>query len=320
MSLFQPDFSTNKPIIAVCGSTGYQGGSVVRHLLRDGRFAVRALTRKPNGPHARELARAGAVVVEADFDDPVSLRHAFQDCYGAYGMTDYYEAAEKEEQQGINIVEAAKATKLKHLVLCTAPTSPDTTIKVFKAKAIAYAHLKVSGVPYTAFAFGFYFGNIFISGALSKNISGGWQLSFPYPTDIPIPSTSPKDIGAYVLGAFTNPSEWLNKEMQVCNEMVTPRQYAETFAEVTGSTVKINETTREQFMALEHLPNTSVKWGIFKWFLDEHDRGNSTLSTETAARLCPTRQTWREFVVEHTEIPATKPLMIECFCTQELFR
>lgn len=32
-------------------------------------------------------------------------------------MTDYYEAADKEEQQGINIVEAAKATKLKHLVM-----------------------------------------------------------------------------------------------------------------------------------------------------------------------------------------------------------
>ena len=32
-------------------------------------------------------------------------------------MTDYYEAAEKEVQQGINVVEAAKTTKLKHLVL-----------------------------------------------------------------------------------------------------------------------------------------------------------------------------------------------------------
>jgi hypothetical protein len=39
------------------------------------------------------------------------------DCYGAYGMADYYEAGEKEEQQGINIVEAAKVAKLKHLVL-----------------------------------------------------------------------------------------------------------------------------------------------------------------------------------------------------------
>jgi hypothetical protein len=32
-------------------------------------------------------------------------------------MTDYYEAFEKEAQQGINIVKAAKYTKLKHLVI-----------------------------------------------------------------------------------------------------------------------------------------------------------------------------------------------------------
>lgn len=45
-------------------------------------------------------------------------RHMFGlDCYGAYGMTDYYDAGEKEAQQGINIVEAAKVAKLKHLVL-----------------------------------------------------------------------------------------------------------------------------------------------------------------------------------------------------------
>lgn len=37
-----------------------------------------------------------------------------------------------------------------------------------------------------------------------------------------------------ILAAFANPSEWLGKEMSVCNELVTPRQYAETFAEVTG--------------------------------------------------------------------------------------
>jgi hypothetical protein len=38
-------------------------------------------------------------------------------CYGAFGMTNYYEALDKEGQQGINIIEAAKSAKLKHLVL-----------------------------------------------------------------------------------------------------------------------------------------------------------------------------------------------------------
>jgi uncharacterized protein YbjT (DUF2867 family) len=39
---------TEKKIVAVVGSTGIQGGSVVRTLLEDGTFAVRALTRDVN--------------------------------------------------------------------------------------------------------------------------------------------------------------------------------------------------------------------------------------------------------------------------------
>jgi hypothetical protein len=37
-------------------------------------------------------------------------------CYGVFGITDYFEAFEKEAQQGYNIVDAAKAAKVKHLV------------------------------------------------------------------------------------------------------------------------------------------------------------------------------------------------------------
>ncbi|GAB1525135.1 hypothetical protein RhiTH_008292 [Rhizoctonia solani] len=111
----------DKPIIAVCGATGIQGGSVVKHLLRDGRFSVRALTRKPTSFRAKELVRSGATVVEADFANITSLYNAFEGCYGAFGITDYYEAFDEEGQHGINIIDAAKATKLKHLVMSTVP-------------------------------------------------------------------------------------------------------------------------------------------------------------------------------------------------------
>lgn len=37
-----------KRLIAVTGATGHQGGSVIRYLLEDGTFRVRALTRRPN--------------------------------------------------------------------------------------------------------------------------------------------------------------------------------------------------------------------------------------------------------------------------------
>jgi nucleoside-diphosphate-sugar epimerase len=44
---------SQKSIIAVTGATGLQGGSVVRYLLEDGTFNVRAVTRNINSEKAK---------------------------------------------------------------------------------------------------------------------------------------------------------------------------------------------------------------------------------------------------------------------------
>ena len=44
--------SQGEKIIAVCGSTGSQGGSVVQALLKQGKFRVRGLTRKSTSEKA----------------------------------------------------------------------------------------------------------------------------------------------------------------------------------------------------------------------------------------------------------------------------
>lgn len=42
-----------KKVIAVVGATGAQGGSVVKFLLKDGKYHVRGLTRKADSPAAQ---------------------------------------------------------------------------------------------------------------------------------------------------------------------------------------------------------------------------------------------------------------------------
>jgi len=46
-------------LVLVSGATGQQGGSIARELLGDG-WRVRAMTRKPDGEAAQDLARPGA--------------------------------------------------------------------------------------------------------------------------------------------------------------------------------------------------------------------------------------------------------------------
>ena len=94
-----------KPIITVFGATGAQGGGLVRALLGDSdrHFAVRAVTRKPDGAAARQLVEAGAEVVLADLDDGASVLRALEGAYGAFFVTSFWEhlSAEKELAQAL---------------------------------------------------------------------------------------------------------------------------------------------------------------------------------------------------------------------------
>ncbi|CAE6405712.1 unnamed protein product [Rhizoctonia solani] len=309
----------DKPIIAVCGATGFQGGSTVKHLLKDGRFAVRGLTRNSESANAKALSAQGVEVVRADFNDMDSLIAAFKGCYGVFGVTDYFDAFEREAQQGINIVDAAKAVGIKHLVL-SAGAENDPPVVVLEHKATAAAHLRTSGVPWTVFATSFYYSNLTLFDALTRDPrTGGWRFYIPFPSDIPMPSISPKDIGAYIVAAFTNPEEWIGKDMNIVNEYITPREYAETFADVTCSYIEVTEVTREDFLAMEHQPFTLQAWDVFKWFIDQHDKGEPFYDVHLAKRLCPNKQSFRDYVKEHREVSPEQPMKIQCYRTQERF-
>lgn len=47
--------SSQKRIIAVVGATGTQGGGIVRDLIKDGEFAVRAITRNPDSDASKGM-------------------------------------------------------------------------------------------------------------------------------------------------------------------------------------------------------------------------------------------------------------------------
>ena len=107
--------SGDRKVIAVTGATGAQGGGLARALLSDpeSAFLVRAITRNPESEAALALRRLGADVVRADLDDADSLLRAFDNAYGAFCVTSFWEhfSPERELRQAENMAEAARKSQ-----------------------------------------------------------------------------------------------------------------------------------------------------------------------------------------------------------------
>jgi hypothetical protein len=67
------------------------------------------------------LHQAGAEIVKGDFDDIVSIKNAMKDCYGVFGVTNFWEHFNKEYQQGNNLIDAVKEMEIKHFAFHTLP-------------------------------------------------------------------------------------------------------------------------------------------------------------------------------------------------------
>eukprot|EP00275_Glaucocystis_incrassata_P001216 EC122225.1.p1 GENE.EC122225.1~~EC122225.1.p1 ORF type:complete len:138 (+),score=36.78 EC122225.1:111-524(+) len=108
----------SKPLIVVVGATDAQGGGVVQHLLKDGGYAIRGVTRNTESEKAKALAAQGVEVVKADQADLESLKAAFAGAKGAFLVTNYWEIhdADKEIQYGKNLGDAAKAAGVEHVI------------------------------------------------------------------------------------------------------------------------------------------------------------------------------------------------------------
>jgi nucleoside-diphosphate-sugar epimerase len=118
--------------VVVLGATGQQGGSVAAALRADG-WAVRAVVRDPSGPRARSLSAAGVETVRGDLADPESLRAAFSDAYGVFGVQPNSGQAgaevtkEDEVRFGTAVADIAERCGVAHLVHSSAITAGSTT-------------------------------------------------------------------------------------------------------------------------------------------------------------------------------------------------
>jgi uncharacterized protein YbjT (DUF2867 family) len=301
---------SEKKIIAVVGSTGAQGGGLVRAILADpsGEFAARALTRKPDSDKARELAKLGAQVVAADIDDAAAVRRAFDGAYGAFCVTNFWEhfSPEKESVQAANMAKAAKEAGVGHVIWSTledtrrfVPITDDRmptlmgkySVPHFDGKGEADAHFAAAGAPTTWLLTSFYWDN-FIGFGLGPKRGADGVLALNLPLgERKFPAIAVVDIGKCALGIFKRGKELIGKTVGIAGEHLTGREMAASLSKALGQKVNYNAVPFDVFRGLG-FPGAQDLGNMFQFNHDFADEFCGARNLAFSRSLNPALQTF----------------------------
>lgn len=232
-------------IILVTGATGRQGGAVARHLLKN-QWTVRALTRDPSQPAAKELARLGATVAQGDLNEADSVRRALEGCYGVFSVQEVMkQGIEGEVRQGRLLADLARQANIEHFVYASvAAANRETGIPHFQSKWEIENHLRSTRLACTILRPVFFMENFNIPAIRDSLLHG--TLSLPLKPDKPLQLIAVTDIGAVAAIVFGDPGRYLGQELDLAGDAVSMRQAAIHFSNILGKAVKYVPSSLEQ--------------------------------------------------------------------------
>lgn len=244
-----------KKIILVTGATGAQGGAVARALLQQGRFDVRIFTRNASSPAAAKLKRLGAQVAEGDMHDKHSLESAMENCYGVFGVTDYWEHGYREYTLGRNLVEAVAVCGIRHFVLhtqpdCKALSGGELDVPQCDIKAALRSFSEDLRLPATYMQVPFYYENFLQRFPLRQDQFGTYQFSFPQ-GHTPMAMVSVEDLGPIVATIFAQPASYLGQTVTAVGADKSCDLYAKAMRRVLELPVHYNYVPWELYRSLE---------------------------------------------------------------------
>ncbi|KZV63170.1 NmrA family protein [Peniophora sp. CONT] len=305
--------SGSRKLIAVTGATGQQGSSVVEFLLKDPEtFTVRAITRNTSSPAAKALAQRGVEVVQADLASLEQTTKAFEGAYGVFGLTQFYEHGfDAEQLHGKNIVDAAKAAGVQHLVWSSVEGREGECGAIsWRSKALIEDHIAKAGLPYvTYFHVPMYYQNFWTSFfAPAYDEEKGFNWSVPFLPDVPIFAFSVEDTGGLVVPAFKDPAKFNGVRIKTVTEFLSLRDLATQFSEVTGEKASLAlEITREQFEASRHAPHPAAELMYLSWeYVIRAGPDSGVRDPEQTRSIYPQVKTYKEWV---KDAPMVKELV-----------
>jgi uncharacterized protein YbjT (DUF2867 family) len=307
----------DKKVIAVVGATGAQGGGLVRAILSDtsGGFVARALTRDVHSDKAKELAKLGAEVVQADVDDEESLRRAFSGAYGAYCVTFFWAhfSPEKEVAEAAAMARAAKRAGVEHVIWSTledtrqwVPVGDNRMptlmgkykVPHFDAKGEANYLFTGLGVPTTFLLTSFYWDNLIGFGmGPRKGPDGKLAITLPM-GDRKLPGIVAEDIGRCAYGIFKKGREFIGKTVGVAGEHLTGAQMAAALARALGQEVRYNDVPPEVYRGFG-FPGAEDLGNMFQFKRDFEEYFCGARNLDVARSLNPSLETFDGWLAQN---------------------
>ncbi|WP_290523639.1 NmrA/HSCARG family protein [Alcanivorax sp.] len=229
--------------ILVTGATGAQGGALIPLLLEKG-FSVRALTRNPDKPAAKALAREGVEVVAGDLDDSVSLQLACKECYGVFALQNFWEkdvGYQREIDQGIRLADAAAAAGVQHFLQTSVAGCEEAgNVLHFASKWQIEQHIEKLGLPFTMLREVFFMENFFepvMGNKGKKAINPALVLATLdgcLDKDVPFHMVTVDDIARASAEIFANPDKFIGTRPDLASDVLTVAQMKHIYRKVTG--------------------------------------------------------------------------------------
>lgn len=302
--------TSDKPIIAVAGSTSKQGRSVVEAALGSGRLRVRALTRSPASRQAQSLARMGAEIVAAPLapghDD--EWRAAFSGASGAFLMTPPTSPNGSQEYElGCRLADAAVQSGVAHIVFSALENVDEISggrhfAPHFTDKARIAEHIRTLPIMHTFVMLSLFYTNLLEYYAPQPE-EDGIALPIYLPEDFRAPFVDPLTAtGPAVLEILSRPELYQGESLPLVGEIISPHEMVETFRRVTGLRARYrNAFTREglarcfpelaadelQLQEILGMVGYTVNYGYFR---PERD-------LEWSRRISPETLTWEQFLL-----------------------
>jgi len=223
--------------VLVTGATGKQGGHLVRELLARG-HSIRALTRKPESPAAAALAARGVTIVSGDFDDQGSLERAARGVDTVFAMSTPFESGVRTEtREGINILRAAAAVGVSHLVYASvAGADRATGIPHFDSKFEVEKAIRQSGVPFTIVAPVFFMEN-FLADWMAAGIAKG-SIAMALPATRRLQQIAVADIAQFTALVIERRGSFLGQRIDIASDEVTSATVAAAISAASGRRIE----------------------------------------------------------------------------------